>query len=136
MSRLANANTQHPDPQHLELDALFTYNTTLVEMHPTLVSQILADYQTDPWWARLHQQIQANDELGADAATLPFVINSTPPADSDPYLTSRPAGDEDLPPSFADVDQTPEGLPALDKSKLLYHVNRITNVYRLWPQIY
>ena len=38
LSRLANANTQHPDPLHSKLDTLFTYNTTLVEMHPALVS--------------------------------------------------------------------------------------------------
>ena len=131
MSRLASANTQYPDPQHSELDALFTHNITLVEMHPALVSQILAGYQTDPWWARLHRQIQANNKLGADAATLLFVIDSTPSADSDPYLIPRPAGDEDLPPSFTDIQQTLEGLLAPDKSKRLYHVNKITNVHRL-----
>ncbi len=131
LSRLASANTQHPDPQHSELDALFTYNTTLVEMHPALVSQILAGYQADPWWARLHRQIQANKDLGADAATLPFVVGSTPPADSDPYLTPRLAGDEDLPPTSTAVVETPERLPASDKSRLLYHINRITNVHHL-----
>ena len=132
LSWLASANTRHPDPQHSELDALFTYNTTLVEMHPALVSWILADYQADPWWAQLHRQIQANDNLGADSTTLPFVGGSMPPADSDPYLTPRPAGDEDFSPRFADVEETPEGLPAPDKSRLLYHVNRITNVNRLY----
>lgn len=44
-SRLASANTCYPDPQHSELDAWFTYNVTLVEIHPSLVSRILAEYQ-------------------------------------------------------------------------------------------
>ena len=57
LSRLASANAQHPDSQQSELDALFTYNTTLLEIHPALVSRILAGYQADPWWARLHRQI-------------------------------------------------------------------------------
>lgn len=36
LNRLASAN-RHQDPQHSELDALFIYNTMLVEMHPALV---------------------------------------------------------------------------------------------------
>ena len=100
-------------------------------MHSALVSQILAGYQADLWWARLHRQVRANDDLGPDAATLPFVVGSTPPTDSDPYLTPRPHGDEDLSPDLPVDGETPEGLPAPDKSRLLYHVNRITNVHRL-----
>ena len=57
LSRLANSNTGHVDPQHSELEVLFTYSTTLVELHPTLISRILAGYEADPWWARLQQQI-------------------------------------------------------------------------------
>ncbi len=53
LSRLASSNTWHVDPQHSELNALFTYNTTLIELYPTLVSQILASYEVDPWWVRL-----------------------------------------------------------------------------------
>lgn len=130
LSRLASAS-RYPDPEHSELDALFIYNTTLVEMYLALMSRNLAGYQADPWWARLHRLIQENNNLGSDAATLPFVIGSTPPADSDPYLTPRPDGDEDLSPGLAVDRETPEGYPAPDKSRLLYHVNRITNVHRL-----
>ena len=49
LSRLANANSSSTDARHSELDALFLYNTTLVEIYPTLVSQILASYDADPW---------------------------------------------------------------------------------------
>ncbi len=131
LSRLASSNTGHADPQHSELDALFAYNTTLVELHPTLISRILAGYEADPWWARLQQQIQSNDELGADATTLPFVVGSTPLTDSDPYLAPRPEGEEYVQPSTLPALETPEGLPRPDKAKLLYHVNRLTNVHRL-----
>lgn len=130
LSRLASTS-RHPDPEHSELDALFTYNTTFVEMHPALVSQILAGYRADPWWARLHRQIQENDDLGPNSAMLPFVVGSTPPADSDPYLTPRPGGNEDRSLGSTVDRETPEGLPSPDKTRLLYHVNRVTNVHRL-----
>ena len=100
-------------------------------MHPALVSRILAGYKADPWWAKLQLQIQANSDLGANAATLPFVVGSTPPTDSDPYLALRPNGNENLPPISINVEETPERLPIPDKSKLLYHINRVTNVHRL-----
>lgn len=48
-SHLASANIPHADLEHWELDALFTYNTMLVKIHPALRSQILAGYRADPW---------------------------------------------------------------------------------------
>lgn len=47
LSRLASSNTGHADPQHSELDVLFTNSTTLVELYPTLISRILAGYKAD-----------------------------------------------------------------------------------------
>ncbi len=131
LSRLASSNTGHAGPQHSELDALFTYSTTLVELHPTLISRVLAGYEADPWWAQLQQQIRSNSELGADAATLPFVIGSTPSTDSDPYMAPRPEGKEYLEPVALPALECPEGLPRPDKTKLLYLVNKLTNVRRL-----
>ena len=131
LSRLASSNTGHADPQHSELDALFTSSTTLVELHPTLISRILAGYEADPWWARLQRQIQSNNELGADAATLPFVIGSTPSTDSDPYMAPRPKGEEYLQPNILPALKGPECLSRPNKAKLFYHVNRLTNVHCL-----
>ena len=131
LSRLASANTRNPDPLHSELDALFTYNITFIEMHPALVSRILAGYKEDPWWVQLQSQIQANSDLGADAATLPFVVASTSPTDTDSYLAPRRDGNENLPLSLIPTEQIPERLPVPDKSKLFYHINRLTNVHRL-----
>ena len=91
----------------------------------------MAVYKADPWWTRLHLQIQANSDLGADAATLPFVVGSTPPTDSDPYLAPRLDGNEDLPSSSMNVGEIPGEFPIPDKSKLPYHINRLINVHRL-----
>lgn len=66
-----------------------------------------------------------------DTTTLSFVFGSTPPADSDFYLTLRPDGNEDRSPDLPVDGETPEGLPVPVKSRLLYYVNKITNVYRL-----
>lgn len=131
LSRLASSKTGHADPQHSELDALFTYSTTLVKLHPTLISRILAGYEADPLWARLQQQIQLNNDLGADAATLQFVIGSTPSTDSDPYMASRPEGKKCLQPNTLPALEGPEGLSRPDKAKLFYHVNWLTNVHCL-----
>ena len=129
MSQLASANIQHPDPQHSELDALSNYNTILVEIYPTLVSQILASYKSDPWWAQLQIQILANNNLGADALTLPFVVSFTPPADSNSYLPPRSDGNKDFPLSSINVREILERSLAPDKSKLLYYINRLTNIF-------
>ncbi len=47
LSRLASSNIGYADLQPSELDALFTYNTTLVKLHPNLISRILAGYKAD-----------------------------------------------------------------------------------------
>lgn len=141
LSRLASANVGQADPSYSELDALFTYNTTLVEICPELISRILAGYEADNYWSRLHRQVQANEDLGADKASLPFVLGSTPPTDADLYLTPRPEGEAEVLPSPQvsrslsveppQSDNT-NGLPPPDKTKLLYHVNRLTGVHRLY----
>ncbi len=57
LSRLASMNVGCSDPAHLELDASFTYNATLIEIHPNLISRILAGYEDDEYWARLRRQV-------------------------------------------------------------------------------
>ena len=47
LSWLASSNIGATEPFHSELDALYVYNTTLIEIHPDLVSQILAGYDSD-----------------------------------------------------------------------------------------
>lgn len=47
LSRLASAGAPPADLHYSELDVLFLYNITLVEIHPTLVSRIIAGYNAD-----------------------------------------------------------------------------------------
>ena len=121
----------------------------LVEMYPTLVSWILANYKWDPWWARLELQIQASNNLGVDAAALPIVVGSMAPTDSDPHLVLRLDGDENYPLSSMNVEKIPEESPipappssisvgeisqrspVPDKSKFFYHINTLINVHHL-----
>lgn len=84
LSRLASANTNLPsqDPSYSKLDALFAYNITLVAMNEDLAQRIVKGYESDPWWSKVSSQLSANDALGDDKATLPFV-RELPPTDAD-----------------------------------------------------
>lgn len=53
LSRLASTTDGTTNPSYTEFDAFFVYNTTLVEIHPTLIARILAGYDVDAWWSRL-----------------------------------------------------------------------------------
>ncbi len=46
-------------------------------------------------------------------------------------MAPQPEGEECVHPSYLPALEGPEGLPNPDKTKLLYHVNRPTNIYRL-----
>ena len=101
-------------------------------MHLALISSIFVDYKAQPWSACLQLQIQANNNLGPDTATIPFVVGSTPPTDTNPYLTLHPDGYKNLPLNAIHIKEIPERLPVSYKSKILYHINRLTNVHRLY----
>ena len=90
LNRLANTNVGYSDPSHSELDALFTYNATLIEIYPNLILRILAGYEDDEYWARLHRQVQANEDLGDNKAVLPFITEGSYRSNSDPYMVPRP----------------------------------------------
>lgn len=139
LSWLASSNIGTAEPFYLELDALCLYNTTLIEIHPTLVSRIIASYNVDAWWSWLPTQVQTNKDLGIDKASFFFMLGSTPPTNADPYHTPRPEGKAKILPapkvstSFKKTPQpdNTDGLPSPDKAKLLYHVSKMTGVYRL-----
>ena len=104
LTRLATSNIGTAEPFYLELDALFLYNTTLVEIHLTLVLRIIAGYNADACWSRLQTQVQTNEDLGVDKTSFPFVLGSTPPTDADPYLTPRPEGKAKILPAPKSLD--------------------------------
>ena len=134
LSQLASTNVGCSDPSHSELDVLFTYNTTLIEIHPTLVSRILAGYNADPWRVRLRLQIQRNSNLGTDATALPFVLGFVSPKDADSYMEPRPEGGDLLATNALCIQHGPaiDGLPTPDRSKLLYYINKLIDVYQLF----
>lgn len=90
LSRLASANDAGHDASYSELDALFVYHRTLVEINPDLVARILKCYAADDWCARVQRQVLDNEKLGRDKALLLFVIGDSQPSDSDPYFQPRP----------------------------------------------
>ena len=53
LSRLASTNSSGHDPEYAELDALFVYHTTLVQINSDLVKCILDGYTSDEWWSRV-----------------------------------------------------------------------------------
>ena len=118
---------------------MFTYNTTLVEIYPSLISRILADYEDNEYWVRLYHQVQANEDLSNNKALFPFVSDCSYELDSDTYILSRPKGP--MGPSLKPKEATPylESSPGVledsrlllpNKTKLLYHINRTISNFR------
>lgn len=150
LSCLASINVSCADPSYSKLDVLFMYSAILIEIHPNLLSSILAGYEDDEYWAHLYYQVQANEDLGNNKALLPFVTGCSYKSDSDPYMSPRPEsstnpssktvfshlGGPAVPsPGFRETtscsgDSTVvienSTLPLSDKTKLLYYVNRTT----------
>ena len=92
LSCLASANTNLPslDPEYSELDAFFTYTTTLVDIHPDLIKGIIDGYKAAEWWSKLLRQVEDNEALGDDNSIFSFVKGIPIPTDSDPYFTPWP----------------------------------------------
>ena len=73
LSRLAYINVGSADLFYFELDALFTYNTTLVKIYLSLISRILAGCEDDKYETRFYYQVQVNGDLSNNRALLHFV---------------------------------------------------------------
>ena len=59
------------------------------------------------------------------------MIGSVLPTNSDPYLSPQPNGNKEPLPGFISVGVIPKKLPMLDKTRLFYHINRLTNIHHL-----
>lgn len=91
LSRLASANRAIYKKVYSELDALFIYYATLVEISPKLIKHILDDYLADDQWVKVQRQLFINQNLGPDKAILSFVFGSTkPPSSADSYFLPKP----------------------------------------------
>ena len=139
LNQLARANVGQAYPSYSELAALFIYNTTFVEIWPKLISRILAGYKADDYWSCLQRQVQANEDLSADKASFQFVLALTSPTSADPYLTLRTEGEAKVVPApklSRSIEKPPQSdnadsLPPPSKTKLLYHINKLTGVHCL-----
>lgn len=49
LNRLSNTNRARHDNLYSELDALFTYHATLMEISPNLIKRIFDGYLADNW---------------------------------------------------------------------------------------
>ena len=78
LSRLAST-TLRPilADDHSELDVLYVYNNTVVEMSNDFRKRLIAGYSTDKLWVKIMQMIDINDKLGEDAAKIPFARGNT-----------------------------------------------------------
>ncbi len=92
LSRLASPNTNIPslNPEYSELDVLFTYTTTLIDIHPNLIKRIIDSYKANEWWSKLLRHVEDNEALGGDKAILTFVKEIPMPTDSELYFTPWP----------------------------------------------
>lgn len=94
LNRLASANTNLPSNlDHSELDFLFAYTTTLIQLKPTLFQKIISGYQKDEWWQKILKQVDDNDCLSDNKVTLLFERGNRAPTDADPYFSPRPHSD-------------------------------------------
>lgn len=106
----------------------------MIEIYYYLVSQILAGYDSDFWWARLHQQIRFNHNLGVNAAVLLFILGFFLATDGDPYLALQLESDEptNLAEDFAALKNPIIDSSTPNKSKHLYYINKLTGIYRFY----
>lgn len=139
LNRLANTIGGPINPFYIMFDIFFVYNTTLVEIHPTLVMGIFTGYNTDAWWSWFQHQVYTNEDLGQNKALLLLVADAATPSNADPYLAPRleentqvplqPKGPEVPQPSVTPKKDLP--LLQLNRLKLLHHINRIIGIQHL-----
>lgn len=129
LSRLTSANRAGHDNLYSELDALFTYHTTLVGISPKLATQILDGYLSDDWWVKVRKQLLTNKNLGPDKVVLPFVFGLTKdPSSADQYFLPRPkAGDHAS--DFPTLE--PTELMNSKIAQLIYHLDCVTGIRQL-----
>ena len=140
LSRLASTNQYAMPPGHAELDALYAYTTTLVEMDSTFKARIVKGYQEDPAWTKVLATLYKENDRGRDAAKLSFVLGEEVPAEAYRDLPSEAANVERNPSASeaANGDRSEEAfrdhdMPAKEAShnRLIFHVDKATGARRL-----
>ena len=118
LSRLASANIELLSKEHFELNVLYTYNTTLIEMFEKFRKKIIENYNKNSIWKRILATVLSNEALKENAADLFFETITTVSTKTDVYMKSRI---ED-----SNVDMT----AIFESFDLLYHIDRLTELRR------
>jgi hypothetical protein len=78
LSRLQAAKSQKPAvTAELDFDHISAYNftTSLCDVSPEFRKKLEAGYESDPMWSKVRVQLEENNTLGADKATLKFEVH-------------------------------------------------------------
>lgn len=139
MSWLTISNISLAQPFYSELNALFFHSTIIGKIYLAQISKIKAKYNINAWWSWLLGQVQANKKLDKDKTSLLFMSSLTAPTNANLYFILHPESETKilLAPKVSNSFwqfMHPSGtddLQSLNKTQLLYYVNRVTGVYCL-----
>ena len=127
LSRLKSLNTSSVEiDDYSELDALYTYHTTLLELNEEFMIKIIHEYIIDESWKKIIEIIDKNDKLDENVAELSFVreeVISRNSSEIDSYFQSRS--------EFEASEKVSKNLQTSNDKRLIYHVNRMTRERRL-----
>ena len=74
LSRLASINNQSEPSGHVELDMLYVYTATLVEINNDFKRRIIKGYRSDPSWIKILLILNKEISYDENAAKLSFVL--------------------------------------------------------------
>ena len=118
--RLISSNINlFSNSNHFELNALYVYNTTFVELLTEFRDRIIQNYIDDFIWKKIRNLIIINQKLNTDAVNLSFSTNFDTSAEIDLYFESRTQHSSIM--ISNDVNSI----------NFLYYTDKLTNLKRL-----
>lgn len=126
LSRLASANEYTLPSDHAELDVLYAYTTTLVEMSKSFQTRIVKGYQSDPSWTKTLDVLYAEDSRAEDGAKLQFVLG-----EEISMSMEAPSDRSETYTHFTTAAAIPEEAFDRQRNRLVYHIDKATAVKRL-----
>ena len=135
LSRLASTNDQPEPPGHAELDVLYAYTATLVEMDDDFKRRIVKGYRSDPSWTKVLLTLNKEASYDEDAAKLPFVLGETVTSAAKAFdsitTEAQDPGEASRKASAKAFDSEEASRKASFEDRLIYHVDKATGVRRL-----
>ena len=117
LSRLANLNTETCSSEHSELNILFTYNATLVELFDQFYDKILKSYFENSVWKKIATMIKNNNKLENNVVELSFNMQTSISIEIDAYMKSR--------------SNSSTNTVEIARFDLIYHTDKLTKLRRL-----